>query len=270
MGNLRIAIPGATGRMGQTLIRLIAETSGCVLTGASEAAGHPALGQDVGRMAGLDECGVSVTDNINEAFANADVVIDFTLPIATRAHLEVTSANNIVHIIGTTGFTDEDENAIRAAAQKTVIIKSGNMSLGVNLLTHLTRQVAQTLGDAFDIEIVEMHHKHKVDAPSGTALMLGEAAATGRGVTLPDVADRGRDGQTGARNQGDIGFASLRGGNVVGDHTVMFVSDNERIELTHKAQDRGLFAAGALRAAQWAQGKTPDLYSMADVLGLND
>ncbi len=267
MNDLRIAVMGAAGRMGLTLVRDIHARPGCRLTGASEAPDHNALGQDIGVSAGLGEIGVGLTDDLNIVLAHADAAIDFTTPAATLAHLTQTAQRGLIHVIGTTGFTPAQETEIAKAAEHATIVKSGNMSLGVNLLAHLTAQAAQILSDDFDIEILDMHHRHKVDAPSGTALLLGEAAAKGRGVELSAVAQHGRDGHTGARNKGDIGFAVLRGGGVVGDHTVIFASESERIELTHKAGDRGLFAQGALRAALWAADKPPGLYSMADVLG---
>lgn len=270
MGALRIAVTGATGRMGQTLIRDVQAADDLELAGASEAPGHASLGTDIGEIVGCGPTGVKLTDAVEEAFANAEAVIDFTIPSATRAYVEETARAGLIHVIGTTGLDADTEAAIAKAAERATIIKSGNMSLGVNLLAHLTQQTAKLLDANFDIEIVEMHHRHKIDAPSGTALLLGEAAAKGRNVRLSDVAARGRDGQTGARRHGDIGFASLRGGEVVGDHTVMFASGNERIELTHKAQDRGLFSSGALHAARWGAGKAPGLYSMADVLGFTD
>jgi len=267
MTDLRLAVMGAAGRMGLTLVRAIHAAPDCHLTGASEAPGHPALGADIGTMAGLGTSGVGVTDDLDIALAHADAVIDFTTPDATLNHLAAAAPRGLAHIIGTTGFTPDQEKTVEQTAATIAIVKSGNMSLGVNLLAHLTRQAARILNDEFDIEVLEMHHRHKVDAPSGTALLLGAAAAEGRGVALDAVADRARDGHTGARKRGDIGFAVLRGGGVVGDHTVILASESERIELTHRAGDRGLFAQGALRAARWSQGRPPGLYSMADVLG---
>ena len=269
MTDLKITVTGAAGRMGQTLIQYIQSTDGCTLTGATEAPGHEALGQDAGRLAGLEELGVSITDNIDGAFAASDAVIDFTLPKATQAHVKASAAQKMIHIIGTTGLSAAQEDAIAHAAATATIIKSGNMSLGVNVLSYLTQQVAHMLDENFDIEVLEMHHRHKVDAPSGTALMLGDAAAQGRDVALSDVADRGRDGHTGPRAPGDIGFAVLRGGGVVGDHSVIFASETERLELTHKAHDRGIFAQGAIKAALWGRTQSPGLYSMMDVLGLS-
>jgi 4-hydroxy-tetrahydrodipicolinate reductase len=220
--------------------------------------------------AGLGKNNITVSSDLAALLANADGLLDFTVPAATVAHAELAARAGRVHIIGTTGLAGENEKLIAQAAKRAVIVKSGNFSMGVNLLAALTKRVARTLDEDFDIEVVEMHHNKKVDAPSGTALMLGQAAADGRGVDLAQRSQRGRDGHTGARSPGDIGFASLRGGSVVGDHTVMFAGPAERIELTHKAEDRMIFARGALRAALWARSQKPGLYAMADVLGLTD
>lgn len=265
---MRIAIMGAAGRMGQELTRTIAATQGCVVAGGTEAPGSPAIGRDVGEAAGIAPVGVAITDDVLELFTGIDGILDFTGPKATVAFAALSAQARIVHVIGTTGLDADDEQKIKAAARHARIVKAGNMSLGVNLLAALTRRVARALDAEFDIEILEMHHGHKVDAPSGTSLMLGRAAAEGRGVGLGEHSVRSRDGHTGARRKGDIGFATLRGGNVVGDHTVIFAGESERIELTHKAADRAIFARGAVKAALWARGKTPGLYSMADVLGL--
>lgn len=270
MSPLRVVVVGAGGRMGQTLVRAIAARQDVVLHGAIERPGAPMLGQDAGRLAGLDPNGVVVTDDALPVFAQAQAVIDFTSPSASVAFAGLAAQARIVHVIGTTGLSTADEAAIRAAARHAVIIKSGNMSLGVNLLAAMVRKVAAALDADFDIEIVEMHHKRKVDAPSGTALLLGEAAAAGRGIDLAASSERGRDGHTGARGHGTIGFASLRGGSVIGDHTVIFAGDGERIELGHRAEDRNLFAKGAIKAALWGHGRPHGLYSMFDVLGLTD
>ncbi len=265
---MKIAVVGAAGRMGRELVKAIHATEGATLAGAVEQKGSIAVGQDVGLLAGLGKVGVIISDDALEVFSKVDAVLDFTIPAATVEFAGLAANARIVHVIGTTGCSDADNAKIAAAARHATIIKSGNMSLGVNLLMELTRKIAAALDPDFDIEVVEMHHRNKVDAPSGTALMLGEAAAAGRGVKLKDVAERVRDGHTGPRKRGDIGFATLRGGAVVGDHTVIFASDFERIEITHKAADRGLFASGAVKAALWGQGKPPGLYSMKDVLGL--
>jgi 4-hydroxy-tetrahydrodipicolinate reductase len=269
MADMRLVVAGAGGRMGQTLVRLIKDAPGMVLAGAVERAGSPAVGQDAGRLAGMDELGVVVTDDPLELLTKADGVVDFSAPAATVEFAALAAQMRIVHVIGTTGLGPEDQERIKAAARHAVIVQSGNMSLGVNILAALVRRVARTLDETFDIEILEMHHNKKVDAPSGTALLLGRAAAEGRGVELDTRSDRVRDGP-GARRPGNIGFATLRGGTVVGEHSVIFAGDGERIELAHRAENRALFARGALRAALWGRGKKPGLYGMDDVLGLRD
>lgn len=267
MADLRIGIVGCAGRMGRTLLGEIMAADGLTLAGGTEAPGHAEIGTDLGRLIGVDELGLEVAEENLPLFAGSDAILDFTVPSATLAHAALAAEARIVHVIGTTGLADADEAQIVAASRHARIIRAGNFSLGVNLAAEITRQLAGTLGEEFDIEILEMHHRHKVDAPSGTALMLGEAAAEGRGRALGEIAVRGRDGNTGERKPGDIGFASLRGGNVVGDHTVIFAADNERIEITHRATDRAIFARGAIRAAIWGQDQEPGLYDMADVLG---
>lgn len=268
MSEIRIAVMGAAGRMGRELVRAITAAQGCRVAGGIEAAGSKAIGQDLGQLAGLGDLGVKVTDDPLELIARVDAILDFTVPAATVEFAGLAANARIVHVIGTTGFAAEHEAAIKAAARHATIVKSGNMSLGVNLLVALTRKVAEALDADFDIEVVEMHHRHKVDAPSGTALMLGEAAAAGRKIGLKQHSVRSRDGHTGARRRGDIGFATLRGGNVVGEHTVIFAADGERIELSHRATDRSIFARGAVKAALWGHGKGPGLFAMSDVLGI--
>jgi 4-hydroxy-tetrahydrodipicolinate reductase len=268
--DMRVVIAGAGGRMGRTLIHAVAATKGMVLAGAIGAPDSAVIGRDAGELAGLGANGVRVTSDAAALLQTADGLVEFALPAATLVFAEQTAAAGKVHIIGTTGHSAEEEAVIAEAANRATIVKSGNMSLGVNLLAALTKRVAKTLDDNFDIEIVEMHHNKKIDAPSGTALMLGRAAAEGRGIDLAQHSQRGRDGVTGARCAGDIGFASLRGGTVVGEHSVIFAGPAERIELTHRAEDRMIFARGALHAALWARGRPPGLYSMADVLGLKD
>ena len=265
---MKLAVMGAAGRMGQALTRAIHEMPGCVVAGGTEREGAPALGADMGEIAGLGPIGAQITDDVLSLMTRVDGIVDFTAPEATLAFAELSAQARIVHVIGTTGFSAEQEQKLQAAARHATLIKAGNMSLGVNLLVALTRRVAQILDDSFDVEIVEMHHRHKVDAPSGTSLMLGQAAADGRDVDLDSHSVRVRDGLTGPRKTGDIGFATLRGGNVVGDHTVIFAGEGERIELTHKANDRQIFARGAVKAALWGRGRPPGLYSMADVLGI--
>ncbi len=268
--DMRVVIAGAGGRMGRTLIHAVAASKGLALAGAVEAAGSAVIGRDAGELAGLGPNGIKVVSDVASLLKEADGLIEFTIPAATLAFAELTAAAGLVHVIGTTGHSAEEEAVIAKAASRAKIVKSGNMSLGVNLLAALVKRVAKTLDDAYDIEIVEMHHNKKIDAPSGTALMLGRAAAAGRGIDLAQHSVRGRDGITGARCPGDIGFASLRGGTVVGEHSVIFAGPAERVELTHRAEDRMIFARGALHAALWARGQKPGLYSMADVLGLKD
>lgn len=263
-----LVVTGASGRMGQMLIRMVSENDKVRLVGAVERKGHPWIGQDVGTAMGGAALGVTVTDEAVDAFAKAQGVLDFTAPEATLEFAALAAQARAVHVIGTTGMTDEQIAALEPAARHAVIVRAGNMSLGVNLLAQLTRKIAEALDEDYDVEIVEAHHHHKVDAPSGTALMFGEAAAAGRGVALKDVADRGRDGITGARQKGHIGFSAIRGGDIVGEHDVMFLAPGERIILRHIATDRSVFARGALKAAIWGQGRAPGLYSMADVLGL--
>ena len=268
MSDMRIAVLGAAGRMGQSLTRALAETPGCTVAGGVEVKGSAAIGQDIGAVAGLEPLGHAITDDPLPLFAHIDGVLDFTLPKPTIEYAALAAQARIVHVIGTTGFSDGDLAKLEAAARHATIVKAGNMSMGVNLMAALTEQVARTLGPEFDIEILEMHHRHKRDAPSGTSLMLGDAAAKGRNVALGDKSVRTRDGDTGPRREGDIGFAALRGGDVVGEHKVIFAGPGERIEIAHIASDRGIFARGAVKAALWGRGKPPGLYSMADVLGL--
>lgn len=263
-----IAIVGASGRMGQMLITAVQNSDKAVLSGVTERESHEWVGRDLGACMGGVETGVIVSDDAAAVFGRANAVIDFTSPAASVAHAEICAQAGVVHVIGTTGMDDTHLAALADIAKLGVIIRAGNMSLGVNLLTLLTRKVAAALDEDFDIEIVEGHHRYKVDAPSGTALMLGEAAAAGRGVHLADVSDRGRDGITGERKRGDIGFHAIRGGDVVGEHDVIFAADGERIVLRHLATDRRIFARGALRAALWGQGKPAGEYDMLDVLGL--
>jgi 4-hydroxy-tetrahydrodipicolinate reductase len=264
-----VVIAGAAGRMGRALIKTIHNTTGMKVHAALEREGSPAIGQDAGELAGLGPNGILITDDALPVFAKAEGVLDFTAPAASLEFADLAAQARIVHVIGTTGMDESHEARLQAASRHARIVKSGNMSLGVNLLSVLVRKAARALdaGD-WDIEVLEMHHRHKVDAPSGTALMLGKAAAEGRSVDLTKVSARGRDGHTGERRRGDIGFASLRGGTNVGEHTVMFAADGEVVELTHRATDRGIFARGAVKAALWGRGKAPGLYSMMDVLGI--
>ncbi|MCC6471679.1 MAG: 4-hydroxy-tetrahydrodipicolinate reductase [Alphaproteobacteria bacterium] len=265
----RIGVAGAAGRMGQMLVRAIATTDGAKLTGGVEAPGSAALGRDLGEVAGIGAQGAKITAEPAPLFAACDAVLDFTVPAATMKHAALAAERGIVHVVGTTALEPEQVKQLEGFARRTPIVFAPNMSVGINLLMALTERVASILGGQdWDIEILEIHHNKKVDAPSGTALGLGAAAAKGRKVELSKVAQRVRDGLTGPRRAGDIGFATLRGGNVTGDHTVIFAGENERIELTHKSSSREIYARGAVRAALWAQGKPPGLYTMRDVLGL--
>ena len=264
-----IVVAGASGRMGQMLIRTITQSESARLAGCLERAGHDWIGRDAGTAMGGAERGVQVSGDVEATLSGAQAVIDFTAPEASVALAGAAAQAGVAHVIGTTGFSEAQLAAIAEAARRVPIVRAGNMSLGVNLLVQLTRTVAAALDADFDIEITEAHHRHKVDAPSGTALMLGEAAAAGRGVALDDVAARGRDGITGPRERGDIGFSVVRGGDIVGEHDVVFAGAGERIVLRHIATDRTIFARGALKAALWAQGRPPGEYDMAAVLGLD-
>lgn len=266
---MKIGIAGCAGRMGRMLVQTVLSTEGCELAGGTEQPGRPAVGSDVAGLAGGESSGLIVGDSPPALFEISDAVIDFTGPDATVVHAGLAAETGTALVVGTTGLTPAHMEALVAAGARASVVQSANMSVGVNLLLGLTRQAAGLLGDDYDIEIVEMHHRHKVDAPSGTALALGAAAAKGRGVELDAVAQKVRDGHTGPRKRGDIGFATLRGGDVVGDHSVIFAAEGERIEITHKAASRAVFARGAVRAALWTQGRKPGLYSMRDVLGLS-
>ena len=267
MSDVQFVVAGAAGRMGRALVRAISETPGCTLAGALESKRHPDLGQDAGVLAGLKPLGITIEDDPAKLIAGAQAILDFTAPKVSVALAELAAKAGIVDVIGTTGFSADDEAKIRTAAGGAVIFKSGNMSLGVAVLSALVKQAAKAL-PGFDVEILEMHHNRKVDAPSGTALLLGEAAAAGREISLGEHSVRGRDGRTGPRPAGAIGFASLRGGTVVGEHQVIFAGPGERVVLSHTAEDRSIFAHGAIAAALWGQGKKPGLYAIADVLGL--
>ena len=264
-----IVITGASGRMGQMLARVVGESDRVRLAGAVERPGSDWIGRDLGEAMGGQPNGVIVTDDAVTAIAGAQAVIDFTTPQATVAFAELAAQARAVHVIGTTGLDAGELAAIARAARHAPIIRAGNMSLGVNLLLGLTRKVAAALGPEWDIEVVEAHHRHKVDAPSGTALMLGEAAAEGRGQPLDALRIPAREGLTGPRPEGGIGFAAIRGGDVVGEHDVIFAGQGERVVLRHLATDRAIFARGAVQAAIWGQDKGPGEYDMMDVLGLD-
>lgn len=255
--------------MGRMLLQEVLRQPEAELAGGVEAPGNPLVGQDLGGLIGAEPIGLTVTDHPGALFAAADAVIDFTLPAALDAHAELAAQHGTALVVGTTGLDAASLARLAKAASKTAIVRAANMSVGVTLLSLLVQQLAAKLGpESFDIEIVEMHHRHKIDAPSGTALALAESAATGRGVALEEVWRKSRDGQIGPRPKGEIGISTLRGGDVVGDHTVIFAADGERIEISHKASSRQIFARGAVRAAMWAAGRTPGLYSMKDVLSL--
>ncbi|MBP9184683.1 MAG: 4-hydroxy-tetrahydrodipicolinate reductase [Fuscovulum sp.] len=263
-----IVVTGASGRMGRMLIQTIASSGKARLAACVERTGHPWIGRDVGECLGGAAMGVTVTDDALEAFSKAQGVVDFTAPDATVEFAALAAQARLVHVIGTTGLEPSHIARIEAAARHAVIVRAGNMSLGVNLLVRMTQKIAAALDADWDVEIVEAHHRMKVDAPSGTALMLGRAAAEGRGVSLDDAMVSGRDGITGARARGTIGFSAVRGGDIVGEHDVIFAADGERVILRHVATDRAIFARGALRAVLWGQGQKPGHYDMIDVLGL--
>jgi 4-hydroxy-tetrahydrodipicolinate reductase len=267
---MKIGIVGCAGRMGQILVQEVLKTKSCELAGGTEGSNDDSIGADVAAYAGLPECGMVISEDTETLFGASDVIIDFTLPALTARHLELAQRHGTCVVLGTTGHDKEQIGSIEKAAKNATIVKSMNFSIGINALFALTEQLSNLLDDHFDIEVFEMHHRHKVDAPSGTAIALGEAAAKGRSVVLSDVSVRGRDGITGARNKGAIGFTSLRGGEVIGDHSVIFAGDSERIELTHKAASRGIFSKGAVFAALWAGGQPPGLYDMLDVLGFTN
>lgn len=270
MTEMRIVVAGAAGRMGRVLIQIIRQTPGATLAGAIEAPNSIAIGQDAGLLAGCGQMGVEISGDALSTIANADGILDFTTPQASIELADLAAQARIVHVIGTTGLEANHLTRLAAAARHAVIVRSGNMSLGVNVLAAVVAKIARTLGTDFDIEVLEMHHRMKVDAPSGTALLLGEAAAKGRGIALGDHSVRARDGHTGVRNIGDIGFACVRGGTMIGEHKVIFAGPGERIEFTHVAEDRTIFARGAVQAALWGKSRPPGLYSMTDVLGLGD
>jgi 4-hydroxy-tetrahydrodipicolinate reductase len=270
MSDMRLVVVGAAGRMGQALVRAVHKTAGVTLAAAIERPDSDVLGQDAGLIAGAGITNVRITDDPLEAFARADGVLDFTIPAASVSFAALAAQARLVHVIGTTGLGEDDFAKLRAASRHAIIVQSGNFGLGVNVLAMLVKRAARALDPDYDIEIVEMHHRMKVDAPSGTALLLGEAAAQGRGIALKDNMDKARDGHHGARKAGDIGFASLRGGTVPGEHSVTFAGPGERITLSHSAESRDNWANGAIKAALWARGRKPGYFSMTDVLGLTD
>lgn len=264
---LNIVIAGATGRMGRALMETILADTEVKLSAALEQSNSPALGQDAGAMVGMP-CGVRICADVTTALADADVLVDFTRPESSLAYLAACRHAGVAMVIGTTGFSTEQKQTIVAAARDIPIVFAPNMSMGVNLLIHLVEVAAKVLGQDYDVEIIEAHHRYKVDAPSGTALRLGEVAARALGRDLAECAVYSRKGIEAERNPSAIGFATVRGGDIVGDHTVLFAGLGERLELTHKASSRATFAQGAVRAAKWLAGKQPGLYDMQQVLGL--
>jgi 4-hydroxy-tetrahydrodipicolinate reductase len=265
---VRIAVTGAAGRMGKTLIEAIQAAEGAQLTAAIERPDSSLIGSDAGELAGIGRNGVAVSADLNAVISDFDVLIDFTVPAATLANLAACAAHGKQIVIGTTGFSAEQKNYLLADSARTAVVMASNYSVGVNLCFKLLDIAARVLGDDVDIEIYEAHHRHKVDAPSGTALRMGEVVAEALGRDLDKVAVYGREGQTGARARDTIGFATVRAGDIVGDHTVMFAADGERVEITHKASSRMSFARGAVRAAQWLKSQPGGLYDMQDVLDL--
>ena len=264
----RIAVAGASGRMGRMLVEAVLASGDCTLSGALDVAGSPALGQDAAAFLGR-ATGVTVTSDLHRGLTDADVLIDFTRPQGTLAHLDACRELGVAMVIGTTGFSAEEKASIGAVAQSLPIVMAPNMSVGVNVMLRLLDMAARSLSEGYDIEIVEAHHRHKVDAPSGTALAMGETIARALGRELPDLAVYAREGHTGERPSGSIGFATVRGGDIVGDHTVMFCGTGERIEITHRSASRANYAQGSLRAARFVAGRSAGLYGMADVLGLD-
>ncbi len=269
METYRIGVVGCAGRMGRMNLATIHRADGCAIAGGSEAEGSEFIGADIGELIGIGPLGQAVESDPVELFARAEAIIDFTTPAASVRHAELAAQAKAVYVVGTTGLDTEQQGAIERAAVHTAVVQAANMSLGVNILQLLVERAARALDADYDIEVLEMHHRHKVDAPSGTALALGRAAASGRGIDLAGASDRVRDGITGPRQRGHIGFAALRGGDVTGEHSVVFAGEGERLVLGHVATSREIYARGALKAALWARGKPPGHYGMKDVLGLS-
>lgn len=266
---IKISIVGAAGKMGSQIALQVLNSEIFELVGAIEAKGSQSLGKDIASIIGIDKTGITITEDSLGCVLNSDAIIDFSSPNSTVAICELTAQARKVHVIGTTGFSDRQEDQILAASRHATIIKSGNMSLGINALLGSVEKLSGALDDSWDIEISDMHHKHKVDSPSGTALDLAEAVASGRGVDLESAKDIARNGNALERKEGDIGIVSLRGGSVIGDHSVIFAGDGERVVVSHFAENRNIFVKGALRSAQWGIDKGPGLFSTKDVLGFN-
>ncbi|HUC09808.1 MAG TPA: 4-hydroxy-tetrahydrodipicolinate reductase [Stellaceae bacterium] len=268
MAKTKIGVVGCGGRMGRMLVAEIAATEGCTVAGGSEAPGSGWVNQDIGELAGLGRIGIPVGETVDKLMRDSDVVLEFTSPVATAEHAALAAKLGKPMVIGTTGLSPQHGDVVREAAGSIPIVWAPNMSLGINVMLSVVEEVARRLGPDWDIEILEMHHRGKADAPSGTALALGQAAAAGREVVLEQVEQRARDGITGPRRRGDIGFAALRGGDVTGDHHVIFAGAGERFELTHRATTRAIYAKGAVRAARWVVGRPAGLYGLKEVLGL--
>ena len=269
MSDVRVIVAGASGRMGRMLVRAVCEADGASLVGATERSDSAYIGSDAGELAGVGRQGVAIMDDI-QACTEADVLIDFTVPAATLSNAAFVAGRKMAMVIGTTGFSAEQQGELEGILASSPTVMAANYSVGVNLALNLIRQAAAVLGEDYDAEIFEAHHRHKVDAPSGTALAMGRALASGRGVDLENAAVYAREGITGERPAGSIGFSVMRGGNIVGEHKAMFVADEERIEINHVAADRMVFARGAVRAAAWLIGQPAGLYDMQDVLGLKN
>ena len=268
MNPLKLGVAGASGRMGRTLIEFISDRQDAEVAGATERDGHPWINRSIADCISASDCGRLISSDPEEAFRSVDAIIDFTTPDNTVSNASVAARHRIVHVIGTTGLENSHLASISKAAESTVVVRAGNMSLGVNLLVGLTRQVAAALDEDFDIEIFETHHRYKVDAPSGTAFMLGQAAASGRGLDSKKARAVFHVGSSGSRTRGSIGYSSVRGGDIVGEHDAIFAADGERLILRHIATDRAIYARGAVAAAIWGHGRPNGEYSMADVLGL--
>jgi 4-hydroxy-tetrahydrodipicolinate reductase len=267
---IKVGVIGAGGRMGRMLIEAVQNNSKTMLNAAIERQGSSLVGADAGEVAAIGRLDVQIVDNLNSVINDIDVLIDFSLPDATEQNMQVCAEKNVAMVIGTTGFNEAQEQVLAKASEKIAIVYAGNYSTGVNLSLKLLGMAAKAFGNDADVEIIEAHHKHKIDAPSGTAYMMAEAVAEARGQNLKDVAIYGREGQTGERESGTIGIHAVRGGEIVGDHTVMFIADGEVVEITHRARERMTFAAGAVRAATWVTKQEVGQYDMQDVLGLND
>lgn len=265
----KVGIIGAGGRMGRMLIEAVHDNPATTLTAAIERSGSSLLGADAGEVAGIGKLGVVLTDNLETALADIDVLIDFSLPDATERNVQLCAEYKVAMVIGTTGLSSVQEHKLESVCDQIPVVYAGNYSTGVNLSLKLIEMAAKAFGESADIEVIEAHHKHKVDAPSGTAFMMANAAAEGRGQNLKEVAIYGREGQTGERKPGTIGIHAIRGGEIIGDHTVMFIADGEMVEITHRARVRMTFAAGAVRAAHWIVSQPSGRYDMQDVLGLN-